>query len=157
VAAAPAAQAQAFEGTPMQRYVAALWRGLLGGAKFGLHDSFFEAGGHSLLAMQLITQVRKDGAASLEMTDLFEVPTVAALAERLEQLGMRPPERDEDPAGAVVPAPVPVPAPTPAPTPAPATAPGTGADLDALVAEIGSLSDDEVRARLAELDGEGQR
>ena len=144
---AQAAEPAAFAGTPMQRYVASLWHGLLGKSDFGLHDSFFEAGGHSLLAMQLVAQLRKHGAGDLEMTDLFELPTVAGLAEKLEKQGMRPPEHE---AVAVDP-----------PAPAPASGPAVGQDesgpadeeFAALLAEVESLSDDEVQARLAELDG----
>jgi acyl transferase domain-containing protein len=121
-------------GTPMQRYVALLWRDLLGSDDFGLHDSFFEVGGHSLLAMQMVSQLRKQGAGTLEMTDLFESPTVAGIAGRLEQIGM-PPGPGEG-------------------LPAPDLA-DPGDDLTALVAEVESLSDEEVRARLAELDREG--
>ena len=153
-AAAPAAApVRRFEGTPMQRYVAWLWRGLLGNSTFGPHDSFFEAGGHSLLAMQMISQLRKHGAGELEMTDLFELPTVAGLAEKLERLGVRPPQFDEDelPGG---PSREPAATPAPLPTAAVPDIPDDTAELAALVAEVQSLSDDEVAARLAELDTE---
>jgi aryl carrier-like protein len=138
----------------MQRYVAGLWHGLLGKSDFGLHDSFFEAGGHSLLAMQMVTQLRKHGAGDLEMTDLFELPTVAGLADKLEKLGMRPPEYDTAAAGQAAPAPAPAAGPPHAPLPGPDPADEEFAEL---LAEVESLSDDEVRARLAELDRrEGQ-
>jgi phthiocerol/phenolphthiocerol synthesis type-I polyketide synthase E len=141
-----------FDGTPMQRYVAWLWRGLLDSSGFGLHDSFFEVGGTSLIAMQMISELRKHGADSLEMNDFFESPTVAGLAVRLEELGMRPPQYEQQ--SAVLTAGKQASS-TPSADIKLASADGLDADeLAALVAEVESLSDDEVRARLAELDGE---
>ncbi|MFF8614362.1 type I polyketide synthase [Streptomyces sp. NPDC015350] len=146
--AAPAAARTERGTTPMQRYVAGLWAQLLGDDGFGLHDSFFEIGGHSLLAMQMVTQMRKDGIEELEMTALFERPTVADLAAQLEALGARPPEgtgpttRTTDSGTGTA----------DAGTPPPGV---TGAEADeALLAEVAALTDEEVRARLAELEGE---
>ncbi len=64
--------------------MAALWRDLLGFERVGAHDDFFALGGHSLLAMQLVSRVRAASGADLPLTAVFEAPTVAALAERVE-------------------------------------------------------------------------
>ncbi|MFG2012753.1 type I polyketide synthase [Micromonospora sp. NPDC048868] len=133
--------------TPVQRYLVRLWRDLLGVSQFGLNDSFFDLDGNSLLAMQLVTQIRRDGAPELEMTALFEMPTVAALGRHLEAAGFTPP--------AVAP-----PAES-GPGPAPNAASTDDADADgllaAIAAEVDSLTDAEVEARLAELNGGTQR
>lgn len=52
----------------------------------GVNDDFFELGGHSLLATQLIARLLKAFQIKLTVMDLFEVPTVAGLAERIEHI-----------------------------------------------------------------------
>ena len=44
--------------TVVEETLAALWGGLLGVQRVGRHDNFFESGGHSMLAMQLVSNVR---------------------------------------------------------------------------------------------------
>lgn len=52
----------------------------------GVHDNFFELGGHSLLATQLIAQLLKKFEVEVTVIDLFEAPTIAGLAERMENM-----------------------------------------------------------------------
>jgi hypothetical protein len=56
---------------------------LLGAGQIGATDNFFDAGGNSLLAMQLITQLRSKLAADLDVTAVFLTPTARELAALL--------------------------------------------------------------------------
>ncbi|HET9359968.1 MAG TPA: amino acid adenylation domain-containing protein [Vicinamibacterales bacterium] len=63
-----------------------IWCAVLGKTGLGIHDDFFECGGHSLLAMQLITRVREAFRVDLPLPALFDTPTVAGIAESIETL-----------------------------------------------------------------------
>ncbi len=65
--------------------IAALWQDVLGIEQVGVHDNFFELGGHSLLATQLVSRLREFSRAEIPLRVVFERPTVAALAEHVEQ------------------------------------------------------------------------
>ena len=134
--------------TPMQRVVARTWSELLGIEDFGVHDNFLELGGSSLGFMQTVTKLRRIFGLELSMVELFETPTVAALATHLEELGL-----SADQAG-VAAAPTPAAAPVTAPvTPAPVAVAAPADDDASLVDRIQAMSDDEVRALLAQYEG----
>ncbi|XRQ14395.1 amino acid adenylation domain-containing protein [Actinomadura welshii] len=76
--------------TPRQWELAALFAEVLGLPEVGLHDDFFELGGHSMSAMRLLGRVRAVLDAGLALRDVFDAPTVAALAERLGAPAGRP-------------------------------------------------------------------
>jgi amino acid adenylation domain-containing protein/non-ribosomal peptide synthase protein (TIGR01720 family) len=81
-----AAGADARPSTPLQQIVAAVWSDVLGVAigTLGLHDDFFERGGHSLLAAQVVSRLRAELAVELPLRTLFEAPTIAELAAAIE-------------------------------------------------------------------------
>ncbi len=69
--------------TATEERLAAIWTEVLGVERAGVHDGFFEMGGHSLRASQVITRVRAAFGVELPMTALFDAPTIAGLAERV--------------------------------------------------------------------------
>jgi len=68
--------------------LAAIWAELLGVERVGRHDNFFELGGHSLAAIRLIDKLTKAGLQAA-INDVFQQPSVAALARHLEAGGAR--------------------------------------------------------------------
>jgi acyl carrier protein len=72
--------------TPEEEMLAAIWAQLLNLPRVGVNDNFFALGGHSLLATRLIARVRDIFQVELPLRSVFETPTIAALAVRVEEL-----------------------------------------------------------------------
>jgi amino acid adenylation domain-containing protein len=72
--------------TPAEAKLANIWADVLAQKQVGIHNNFFELGGHSLLATQVISRLREEFQLELPLRSLFEAPTVAQLAERIEQV-----------------------------------------------------------------------
>ncbi|MEM1206468.1 MAG: amino acid adenylation domain-containing protein, partial [Acidobacteriota bacterium] len=70
--------------TPIESALRDLWVELLGHDRIGVHDDFFQLGGHSLLVGRLVTRVRKEMRVELPLVAVFENPTLAELAQRVE-------------------------------------------------------------------------
>jgi amino acid adenylation domain-containing protein len=72
--------------TELEQELCEIWRGVLDVERVGVNDNFFDLGGHSLLAVQLLTQLQERLSVSLPMRALFESPTVADLAGRIDAI-----------------------------------------------------------------------
>ncbi|SDI33741.1 Acyl transferase domain-containing protein [Actinokineospora alba] len=77
--------------TRTERSLAELWTDVIGVEPVGIKDAFFDLGGNSLLALQMLALVKKRFGVSLPAVTLFEAPTVHTLAAILDQHGVAAP------------------------------------------------------------------
>ncbi len=71
--------------TRTEQSLADVWSDLLGLPQVGIHDNFFDLGGHSLLSTQLTSRVRELFQVELPLREVFQQPTIAQLAIAIEQ------------------------------------------------------------------------
>ena len=91
---------------PVEQVLAGIWEEVLGKERIGIHESFFDLGGHSLLATRIVSRARDVFRIELPLRSLFEAPTLAGFAARIEGLRqsglwdqappLRPRPRDRD-------------------------------------------------------------
>ncbi len=72
--------------TPLEKRLVDLWENLLQVEEIGIHENFFSLGGHSLLAVQLITALRQQLDKDVPLRLLFDAPTIAELAYKLQKI-----------------------------------------------------------------------
>ncbi|MGH9612060.1 MAG: HAD-IIIC family phosphatase, partial [Bryobacteraceae bacterium] len=110
--------------TELERQLAAIWEDLLHVTPIGIHDNFFDLGGHSLMAVQLLSQLNREIGVDLSLDVVYSGElTIAEMAKAIELREF------------------------------------AGADADeyaAILAEVESLSDEEVRALLEAEEQPGQ-
>ncbi|MEP3443097.1 MAG: beta-ketoacyl synthase N-terminal-like domain-containing protein [Sulfitobacter sp.] len=89
---------QSFERTDLEGFIAPqgrvqealadMWSTLLGVSPVGAEDSFFDLGGHSLIAVRLFAAVKREFGVEFPISVLFEAPTIAEISARIiEQTG----------------------------------------------------------------------
>lgn len=72
----------------VERTLTGFWQDLLGVAQVGVEDSFFDLGGHSLIAVRLFAMVKKAYRVDFPISVLFEAPTIARCAAMIiERIG----------------------------------------------------------------------
>jgi aryl carrier-like protein len=73
--------------TPLEEMLLGLWAQVLNADDVGLHENFFQLGGDSILATQLISRVREVMHVEVSFRSFFETPTVAGMARSVETAG----------------------------------------------------------------------
>lgn len=71
--------------TEVERTLVGIWEDLLGVQNVGVEDSFFDLGGHSLIAVRLFAKVRKTYSVDFPISILFEAPTIRACASLIKE------------------------------------------------------------------------
>lgn len=66
---------------PVEASIAVVWTELLGLERVDVRQNFFDAGGHSLLAMRLLARIEQLEGVTLRVRDFFEAPDIASLAQ----------------------------------------------------------------------------
>jgi amino acid adenylation domain-containing protein len=72
--------------TPLEETLARVWAEVLELERVGVHDSFFDLGGHSLQSVQLVARLTAALNRPVSVKTVFQAPTVAAMAEVLERV-----------------------------------------------------------------------
>src|SRR6202158_4561706 len=71
--------------TDTERALAAIYSGLLKVERIGIHDDFFDLGGHSLMAIKAVSKIRDVFGVELPLATLLEAPTIAELSKILRK------------------------------------------------------------------------
>jgi NAD(P)-dependent dehydrogenase (short-subunit alcohol dehydrogenase family)/acyl carrier protein len=79
----------------LQQTVAAIWQELLGIEQVGIHDNFFDLGGHSLLGLKIVARLKSELNVDIPVVSLFEGPTISALAKVIGQNQQAAPAYEE--------------------------------------------------------------
>jgi NAD(P)-dependent dehydrogenase (short-subunit alcohol dehydrogenase family)/acyl carrier protein len=77
-------------GDSVEAAITRVWSAVLGVDDIGPDDDFFDLGGNSLVAVQVISDIRKVTGVKLPMRSLFETPTVAGMTKMVTELAAEP-------------------------------------------------------------------
>jgi acyl carrier protein len=81
--------------TAAEELLAQIWREVLQKDGIGVHDNFFEIGGHSLLAMQIISHIRNEFRVQFPLFSFLEAPTIADMAAKIGECPSAETEEEE--------------------------------------------------------------
>ena len=96
-----ASSAEIKPGDTPQTVLMKIWQKVLGRPQVGINENFFEAGGTSLKAVQVLAMIKRELKQSLSIASIFECPTIALLAAKLSG-ATDAPRSDERVAGAAL-------------------------------------------------------
>jgi amino acid adenylation domain-containing protein len=71
--------------TVAEKALAKIWAEVLVLKQVGIHDNFFDLGGHSIKAMQIVSRIRQTFLVEIPLRSLFETPTIAEIADLLQR------------------------------------------------------------------------
>jgi hypothetical protein len=69
----------------MEQVISKVWARELNLEKVGIHDNFFDLGGHSLLLVRVQAKVCEALRTNLSIVEMFQYPTISSLARHLSQ------------------------------------------------------------------------
>jgi hypothetical protein len=72
-------------GTETERTIAQVWQEVLHVERVGIHDNFFDVGGHSLAMVQVHSKLQAIYSSAFSLLDMFRYPTISALAQYVSQ------------------------------------------------------------------------
>lgn len=87
------------EGSELEQSIANIWREVLGLDRIGSNDRYTELGGTSLRAVQIVARMKRECGINMSLVDLYEHPTVAALAARFGSAGSEEADKRDAEAG----------------------------------------------------------
>jgi acyl-CoA synthetase (AMP-forming)/AMP-acid ligase II/acyl carrier protein len=68
-----------------EQVLANIWEELLKLERVGVHDDFFDLGGHSLIATRMVSKIQREFGVTLPLQSIFEAPTIAGLADLIRR------------------------------------------------------------------------
>jgi amino acid adenylation domain-containing protein len=71
--------------TEAERIIATVWQEMLHLERVGIHDNFFDLGGHSLLMVQVHSKLRQAFDRNISMVEMFQYPTIDSLGKHLSR------------------------------------------------------------------------
>ncbi len=74
------------QGNELEQKIAYIWSDLLGVEQLGLNDDFFELGGNSLIAAQVIYRMRAELQLDMPIKEFFDTPTVSGIAKKIQSM-----------------------------------------------------------------------
>jgi amino acid adenylation domain-containing protein len=70
----------------LERTIASVWRQALNRGEVGIHDNFFDLGGHSLLLIKIHNQLQGQLDRDVSVVQMFQYPTISSLADHLSRV-----------------------------------------------------------------------